>query len=96
VRFVPVDFAAVAAAMGVGADVAGDLDATRRALRRMGGAPLPLGARIGPAGYRQLLAVSPGLSSRGAIGPVDHLGLLRAARAARPLSMARPAAMVLV
>jgi acetolactate synthase I/II/III large subunit len=60
VRFGPVDFAAVAAAVGLDGAVADDLEMAHRALRRVRGGPFVLDARIDPAGYRQLLAVSRG------------------------------------
>ncbi|NMH96411.1 thiamine pyrophosphate-binding protein [Pseudonocardia acidicola] len=60
VRFTPVDFAAVAAAMGVPAAVADDAGGVRAALARAGDGPFLLDARIDPAGYRHIIEVSRG------------------------------------
>ncbi len=60
VRYDPVDFAAVAEGMGVPAATAEDADEVRDALRRAGPGPLLLDARIDPASYGHLLAVSRG------------------------------------
>jgi acetolactate synthase-1/2/3 large subunit len=60
VRFGPVDFAAVATAMGVPAATADDLAGVRSALRGPRVGPFLLDARISPAGYRHILTVSRG------------------------------------
>jgi acetolactate synthase-1/2/3 large subunit len=60
VRFDPVDFAGIARAMGMPAATAEDLPGVRAALGRAGGGPFLLDARISPAGYRHVLAVSRG------------------------------------
>jgi acetolactate synthase-1/2/3 large subunit len=60
VRFGSVDFAAVAIAMGVPASTADDLSGVRAALGRVRSGPFLLDARINPAGYRHILAVSRG------------------------------------
>jgi acetolactate synthase I/II/III large subunit len=60
VRFDAVDFAAVATAMGVPAATADDLAGVRTALDRRRSGPFLLDARISPAGYRHILAVSRG------------------------------------
>jgi acetolactate synthase-1/2/3 large subunit len=60
VRFGPVDFAAVATAMGVPAATADDLAGVRSALGGSRGGPFLLDARISPAGYRHILTVSRG------------------------------------
>ena len=60
VRFDPVDFAGVAAAMGVPAATADRPDDVRAALGRAPAGPFLLDARVDPAGYRHLLSVSRG------------------------------------
>jgi acetolactate synthase-1/2/3 large subunit len=60
VRFDAVDFAGVAAAMGVPSAVAGDVTEVDAALHRAGPGPFLLDARIDPAAYRQVMAVSRG------------------------------------
>ncbi|MHA6795189.1 thiamine pyrophosphate-binding protein [Pseudonocardia bannensis] len=63
VRFDPVDFAGVAAAMGVPSAVADDVAGVRAALSApsaAGPGPFLLDARIGPAGYRHIIDVSRG------------------------------------
>jgi acetolactate synthase-1/2/3 large subunit len=60
VRFDPVDFAAIAAAMGVPSTVARSVADVDAALDRVGYGPFLLDARIDPAGYRTVLAVSRG------------------------------------
>jgi len=60
VRFDPVDFAGIARAMGLPAATAEDLPGVRTALDSAGGGPFLLDARISPAGYRHILAVSRG------------------------------------
>jgi acetolactate synthase-1/2/3 large subunit len=60
VRFGAVDFADVATAMGVPAAVAGDVEGVRSALAGAGAGPFLLDARVDPASYRHVLAVSRG------------------------------------
>ena len=60
VRFDPVDFAAVARAMGVPGAVANDVGQVAAALDRAGSGPFLLDARIDPSSYRHILAVSRG------------------------------------
>ncbi|MGQ0576481.1 MAG: thiamine pyrophosphate-binding protein [Pseudonocardia sp.] len=60
VRYRPVDFAAVAAAMGVPAATATDAAEVDAALRATGPGPFLLDAKIDPASYRHLLAVTRG------------------------------------
>jgi acetolactate synthase-1/2/3 large subunit len=60
VRFGQVDLAAVAKGMGVPAATAQDAAGVRAALRSAGPGPFLLDARIDPASYRHLMAVSRG------------------------------------
>lgn len=60
VRFGEIDFAGVAAAMGVPAATAGDAAGVRAALAGVGDGPFLLDARVDPAGYRHVMAVSRG------------------------------------
>lgn len=60
VRYRPVDFAAVAAGMGVASATATSLSEVDAALDREGRGPFLLDARIDPAGYRTVLRVSRG------------------------------------
>jgi acetolactate synthase-1/2/3 large subunit len=60
VRFGQVDLAAVARGMGVSAATAEDAAGVRAALRSAGPGPFLLDARIDPASYRHLMAVSRG------------------------------------
>lgn len=60
VRFRPVDLAGVARAMGVPAATADDVTGVAAALRASGPGPFLLDARVDPASYRHLLAVSRG------------------------------------
>ncbi len=60
VRFAPADLAAVAAGLGVPSATAHDVAGVRAALRTAGPGPFLLDARIDPAGYRHLMAVSRG------------------------------------
>jgi acetolactate synthase-1/2/3 large subunit len=60
VRFGPVDLAAVARGMGVPAATAEDAGGVRDTLQRAGPGPFLLDARIDPASYRHLMAVSRG------------------------------------
>ncbi|MBO0848615.1 MAG: thiamine pyrophosphate-binding protein, partial [Pseudonocardia sp.] len=55
VRFDPIDFAGVAAAMGVPSAMADDLARVRAALARARSGPFLLDARVDPAGYRHVL-----------------------------------------
>jgi acetolactate synthase-1/2/3 large subunit len=60
VRFGPIDFAAVAAGMGVPGATAGDAAGVAAALAGAGPGPFLLDARVDPAGYRHVMAVSRG------------------------------------
>ncbi|GAY10529.1 thiamine pyrophosphate-binding protein [Pseudonocardia sp. N23] len=60
VRFSPVDFAAVAAAMGIPSAVAGDVAGVTAALGGAGDGPFLLDARVDPAGYAHVMRVSRG------------------------------------
>ncbi|MCX6466772.1 MAG: thiamine pyrophosphate-dependent enzyme, partial [Pseudonocardiales bacterium] len=60
VRFAPADLAAVAAGLGVASATADDVAGVRAALRSAGPGPFLLDARIDPASYRHLMAVSRG------------------------------------
>jgi acetolactate synthase-1/2/3 large subunit len=60
VRFGAVDFAAAATALGVPAATAGDGAGVRAALDQAGPGPFLLDARVDPAGYRHVMAVSRG------------------------------------
>jgi acetolactate synthase I/II/III large subunit len=57
VRYAPVDFAAVAAGLGVASAVATSVSEVDAALDRAGPGPFLLDARIDPAGYRTVLRV---------------------------------------
>ena len=60
VRFSPVDLAAVASGMGLPAATAENVTEVHAALRHAGPGPFLLDARIDPASYRHLMAVSRG------------------------------------
>lgn len=60
VRYRPSDFAAVAAAMGMDASVATDVDELAAALQRGGSGPLLIDARIDPSAYPELIATTRG------------------------------------
>ncbi|HWM57130.1 MAG TPA: hypothetical protein VNO83_04790, partial [Pseudonocardia sp.] len=60
VRYRPVDFAAVAAGMGIPSAVARSVSDLDVALDRVGAGPFLLDARIDPAGHRTVLRVSRG------------------------------------
>jgi acetolactate synthase-1/2/3 large subunit len=60
VRYHPVDFAAVAAGVGIPSAVARTVSDVEAAPGRVGGGPFLLDARIDPAGYREVLRISRG------------------------------------
>ncbi|ODT99721.1 MAG: hypothetical protein ABS81_25210 [Pseudonocardia sp. SCN 72-86] len=60
VRFSDVDFAAVAAGMGIRSAVAGDVAGVGAALDEAGDGPFLLDARVDPAGYAHVMRVSRG------------------------------------